>query len=149
MRWNDFARESPDLAAKGRVLLAESHGYAFLATVDTETGPRVHPIAPILSSQGLFIAIHDGSPKIGDIYRDPRIALHSTVLPPDDEEFSIRGSTHEIEGESARATSVAGSSGGAQLSDSLSLFEVDLVEAGWARWELGKPTRLHWTASPP
>jgi hypothetical protein len=117
----------------------------FLATVDTESAPRVHPIAPILSAQGLFMAIHRGSPKIRDIYRDPRIALHSTVLPPDDEEFSIRGVADEIVDESARVTSVARASGGAQLSDSLCLFEVDLVEVGWARWKSGKPSRLHWT----
>jgi hypothetical protein len=27
-----------------------------------------------MSNQGLFIAVHRGSPKIRDIYRDPRIA---------------------------------------------------------------------------
>jgi hypothetical protein len=127
-------------------LLAESHGYPFLATVDNQSGPRLHPVAPIMSSQGLFIAVHRGSPKVRDIYRDPRIALHSTVVPPDDEEFSVRGLAHEVVGESVRAASVAGASGGAQLSDELSLFEVDLVEVGWAWWELGKPTRLRWAS---
>lgn len=53
--------------------------------------PRLHPVAPILGDRGLFVAVQNRSPKLADLRSEPRMAPHSTVLPPDDEEFSIRG----------------------------------------------------------
>src|SRR4051794_7322335 len=116
MSWGAFAEQSPELARRGRELLAEEHGYVFLSTVTADGSPRIHPVAPILSDRGLFVAVACRSPKLADLRREPRIALHSTVMPPDDEEFSVRGVAREIEDEKARSAAVAGAEGGAQLS---------------------------------
>jgi hypothetical protein len=146
MRWTEFAERSPELAAHGWRLLAERHGYAYLATTAADGSPRIHPVAPIRSDRGLFVAVRRDSPKLADLRREPRMALHATVLPPDDEEFALRGTALEIDGRAARESAVAGATDGAQLSDGLALFEVDVLAAGWARWSGGKPVRERWRA---
>ena len=148
MLWTPFAERSPDLARRGRRLLAEEHGYVYLATVAADGSPRNHPVAPILSGRGLFVAVSRSSAKLADLRREPRIALHSTVLPPDDEEFWVRGTAREIEGEDDRQAAVSGAQSGAQLTDAMALFEVDLAEAGWTRWTHGTPNRERWRADP-
>jgi hypothetical protein len=67
MLWTVFAEQKPDLAERGRLLLAEEHGYAYLSTVTAEGGPRLHPVAPILSDRGLFVAVQRRSPKLADL----------------------------------------------------------------------------------
>lgn len=137
---------SVHLSLPRRELLAEEHGYAYLATVPADGSARLHPVAPILSERGLFIAVTCRSPKLADLRTEPRLALHSTVLPPDDEEFSVRGACREVESTHARGAAVARAQGGAQLSEDLALFKIDLVEVGWARWARGKPIRKSWRA---
>jgi hypothetical protein len=139
-----FAAEAAELEGRGRALLAEEHGYGFLATVAADGSPRVHPVAPILSERGLFVAVTRRSPKFADLRRDPRVALHATVRPPLDEEFVVRGIAREVEGDDARADAVSGASGGAELSDGMALFEIDLTEVGWAEWSGGRPRRRSW-----
>jgi hypothetical protein len=122
MRWSDFAAHAPALAEHGARLLAERHGYAYLATTAADGSPRVH---------------------LADLRHEPRLALHATVLPPDDEEFALRGTAVEV-AEADRDGAVAGAVDGARLSPHLVLFEVDLTEASWARWSDGTPTRERW-----
>lgn len=145
MRWSDFAVRSPGLARDGWRLLAERHGYAYLATTAADGSPRIHPVAPIRSERGLFLAIHVRSPKLVDLRRDPRMALHTTVVPPDDEEFSLRGTVVEVDA-ADRGAAVAGAEDGAELSEHMVLFEIDLTEAGGTRWTDGRPTRERWRA---
>jgi hypothetical protein len=69
--WTKFAEQEPDLAGRGRVLLAEEHGYAYLwSTVAADGGLRLHPVAPILN-RGLFVAVTRRSPKLADLRRTP------------------------------------------------------------------------------
>lgn len=146
MRWTDFADRAPELARHGWRLLAERHGYAYLATTAADGSPRIHPVAPIRAHRGLFVAVRRNSPKLADLRRDPRMALHTTVLPPDDEEFALRGTALEIDGPAEREAAVAGATDGAQLSDRLALFEIDVLEVDWARWSDGVPVRERWRA---
>jgi hypothetical protein len=146
MLWTEFAQQAPELAGRGWELLAEEHGYVYLATVAVDGSPRLHPVAPIRSERGLFVAVIRSSPKLADLRREPRMALHATVLPPDDEEFSVRGIAREVDSADARAAAVAGARGGATLREAMALFEIDLVEAGWARWSAGRPSRKRWQA---
>jgi pyridoxamine 5'-phosphate oxidase-like protein len=144
MRWPDFAERAPELAEHGWRLLAERHGYAYLATTAPDGGPRIHPVAPIRADRGLFVAVRRNSPKLADLLRDPRMALHTTVRPPDDEEFALRGVVIEISSPRERETAVAGATDGARLSDRLALFETDVREVAWARWSDGAPIRKRW-----
>jgi hypothetical protein len=142
--WTAFAAEAPELGQRGRELFAEEHGYSYLATIGADGSPRTHPVAPILTGSGLFVAVTRRSPKFADLVRDPRMALHATVRPPLDEEFVVRGTALEVEGADARAAAVAGARDGAELSDAMALFEIDLTEVGWAEWASGHPRRRRW-----
>ena len=98
LAWRDFRSERPDLAAKGRDLFYEHGvGLGFLATVRPDGGPRVHPICPIVSDDGLFALIVPG-PKLGDLRRDGRYALHIETVPPPrhDDAFYVTGWAAEV-----------------------------------------------------
>lgn len=88
MRWTQFRQQQPDLAHAGARLLAERHGYSYLATLTRRGDPRIHPVAPFLIDCGLFLAVRRQSPKFADLSREPRLALHAAVSPPTDEEFA-------------------------------------------------------------
>jgi hypothetical protein len=95
VRWGEFERAAPDIAAGGQRLLYQyGLGLAFLATVRRDGGPRLHPFCPILAEGGLWGFI-GASPKRGDLLRDGRCAIHS--FPPEDvdDEFSVQGRARE------------------------------------------------------
>ena len=98
MTWGQFRAARPDLAAKGREFLYEyGVGLGFLATVRRDGGPRVHPICPIFTDDALYGFIVPG-PKLNDLRRDPRYALHSETFPPprQDDGFYITGTASEV-----------------------------------------------------
>jgi hypothetical protein len=67
----------PDLAGEGRQLFYEHRvGLGFLATVRPDGGPRVHPICPLVTPEGLYGFIVPG-PKLKDLRRDSGYALHT------------------------------------------------------------------------
>lgn len=82
--WRELQEERPDLADAGRELLYQfGVGLAFLATIKPDTGPRLHPMCPILHADRL-VAFILPSPKLQDLRRDGRYALH--CFPPADNE---------------------------------------------------------------
>ncbi len=96
--WREFALIRPGLAALGqRMLYPGNVGLGFLATVRADGGPRVHPICPVLTQSGLYGMIIPG-PKLNDLRRDPRFALHSETLPPprEDDGFYVAGEAAEL-----------------------------------------------------
>ena len=89
--WGDFARVEPELAAAGRGLMYQfGVGLAFLATVRSDGGPRVHPMCPVISERGLF-AFLIPSPKRADLHRDGRYAMHSFPTDDNEDAFSVAG----------------------------------------------------------
>lgn len=72
-------------------------GLGFLATTRPDGGPRVHPICPILAGN-LYAFIVPG-PKLADLRRDPRYALHSeTFAPPrHDDGTYLTGQVEELD----------------------------------------------------
>jgi hypothetical protein len=96
--WTQFEQQAPDLAKAGREqLYAHDVALGFLATVRPDGGPRVHPVCPVISPAGLHLLIVEG-PKLDDLRRDGRYALHSETLPPPREEdgFSVSGRAAEV-----------------------------------------------------
>jgi len=97
MRWGQFRATRPDLAEEGRALFyGHDVGLGFLATTRVDGGPRVHPICPLLTDEGLFGFIVPG-PKLEDLRRDGRYALHTETYPPPrhDDAFSVTGTAVE------------------------------------------------------
>jgi hypothetical protein len=79
--WSQFASAAPRLAAQVRALFEQyGQGLGYLATVRADGGPRVHPVAPVITDDGLFCFVVP-SPKRRDLERDGRYALHS--FPPE------------------------------------------------------------------
>lgn len=93
LTWKEFRHAQPALADAGRAQLYQwDIGLAFLATVRPDSGPRVHPVCPLITDEGLFAFIQPG-PKLGDLRRDGRYSLHSETCPPPrhDDGFYITG----------------------------------------------------------
>jgi hypothetical protein len=91
--WGAFESEGPALGRLGRQLLyLVGVGIGFLATTRADGGPRVHPISPILTADALYALIIPG-PKLADLRRDGRYALHSLTSPPpnQDDAFYVAG----------------------------------------------------------
>jgi hypothetical protein len=79
--WSEFAVAEPQLAASIHALVHQyGPGLGYLATIRSDGGPRVHPVSPFITRDGLFCFVID-SPKRRDLERDGRYALHS--FPPE------------------------------------------------------------------
>lgn len=95
--WREFAAARPDLADAGRDMFYQHGlGLGFLATTRPDGGPRVHPMCPLLTQDGLYAFIVPG-PKLRDLRRDGRYALHcETFAPPrHDDAFYLTGKVRE------------------------------------------------------
>lgn len=91
LSWPEFETAEPELARAGHELLYEvGVGLAFLATVRSDGGPRVHPICPIVSAEGLFAFIVP-SPKRRDLHRHGKYALHSFPLEQNEDAVYLTG----------------------------------------------------------
>jgi len=102
-RWNAFAAENPEMAEAGRALLYQYRvGLGYLATVRKDGGPRVHPVCPVIANGGLYVFIGNRSPKLHDLRRDGRFALHSFPKPDVDDEFSVTGRATPIDDAAVR-----------------------------------------------
>lgn len=81
LRWSKFAQTEPVLASEAEAMFyAHGLGLGFLGTTRLDGGPRVHPISPVLAGQ-LYAFILPG-PKLDDLRRDGRFALHSETFAP-------------------------------------------------------------------
>lgn len=102
LSWADFRTLRPDLTDAGRELLCQwDIGLGFLSTVRRDGGPRLHPICPIVTESGLYAFIIP-SPKLHDLLRDGRFALHSYPRPDDEDAFYLTGAVREVEDGAAR-----------------------------------------------
>jgi hypothetical protein len=94
--WQEFETENAELAAFGRERIHRR--VSFLATIRDDGGPRVHPVTPWIFDGHLYVRMFETSPKVADLTRDPRYALHSMMDNDDGEggEFSLRGRAEQI-----------------------------------------------------
>jgi hypothetical protein len=94
--WSDFAADAPRLARAIRALIEQyGPGLGYLATVRADGGPRVHPVSPVFTEEGLFCFIID-SPKRRDLERDGRYALHSFPPESSDDEAYVAGRARPV-----------------------------------------------------
>jgi Pyridoxamine 5'-phosphate oxidase len=95
--WHAFEDEAPELASFGRE--RTDRRVSFLATVRGDGGPRVHPVTPWIVDGHLYVRMYSTSPKVADLGRDPRFALHS-MMDNDDGiggEFAMSGRAESVE----------------------------------------------------
>lgn len=97
-RWCAFAAERPDLAEAGRALIYQYRvGLGYLATVRKDGGPRVHPVCPVIANDGLYVFVGNQTPKLHDLLRDGRYALHSFPRADVDDEFAVSGRARRVD----------------------------------------------------
>ncbi|MEQ4300440.1 pyridoxamine 5'-phosphate oxidase family protein [Plantactinospora sp. B6F1] len=105
--WSEFASDEPRLADAIRVLIQQyGPGLGYLATVRADGGPRVHPVSPVITDEGLFCFVVD-SPKRRDLERDGRYALHSFPPEESDDEAYVAGRARPVT-DQARVDRLAG-----------------------------------------
>jgi hypothetical protein len=96
--WREFAQERPDLAVGGRNCSTSSaFGLAFLAIIRKDNGPRLHPICPLLTENGIFAFIIP-SPKQEDLLRNGRFAMHSFPCDNNEDAFYLAGQAERVKG---------------------------------------------------
>lgn len=94
--WREFAAADPRLADSIRALLHQyGRGMAYLATVRADGGPRVHPVCPIVTGEGLYCFVI-ASPKRDDLQRDGRYALHAFPAETSDAEAYVAGRARQV-----------------------------------------------------
>ena len=94
--WPEFVAAAPWLARAIRGLVHQyGPGLGYLATVRPDGGPRVHPVSPVVTDQGLFCFVIN-SPKRRDLERDGRYALHAFPPEDSDDEAYLAGRAHPV-----------------------------------------------------
>lgn len=94
--WSEFAAKAPWLADAIRTLMHQyGPGLGYLATVRADGGPRVHPVSPVVTDEGLFCFVID-SPKRRDLERDGRYALHAFPAEDSDDEAYLAGRARPV-----------------------------------------------------
>lgn len=144
--WADFAAEAPALEAFGRRRLERR--IAYLATVRADGSPRVHPVSPFIGGGCLAIYMEPTSPKVTDLRRDARYALHCAV--EDNEggegEFYVTGRAEEVTGAERRAAASAwAAAAGYQALERHVFFEFKLGQVLATTYDEG-PKRERWRA---
>ncbi|MEU4776333.1 pyridoxamine 5'-phosphate oxidase family protein [Micromonospora sp. NPDC023633] len=133
--WSEFAADEPRLADGIRLLMQQyGPGFGYLATVRADGGPRVHPVSPVITDEGLFCFVVD-SPKRRDLERDGRYALHSFPPEESDDEAYVAGHARPVT-DPARVARLARSHRAAPQVD-WRVFEFTVDVAMLARRESG------------
>lgn len=97
MRWNDLARGQPTLAALAHAKLV-SPGVLLVGTVRKDGSARVSGVEPLVLDGDLYLSMMQRSTKALDLYRDPRITIHSIVTGPEAAgEVKLRGVARVVE----------------------------------------------------
>ena len=77
MSWKFFQQNAPQIA---KIAFDNfNRKISYLAILKKDGSPRLHPVTPFIGHGMLFIFTEPTSPKIGDLRRDGRYALHCSV----------------------------------------------------------------------
>lgn len=108
MSWKEFEEDSPELASLGIEKL--NRNIAYLAMNKKDGSPRIHPVTPFIRNGMLFIFTEPSSPKIRDLRRDGRYALHCSISREGPLiEHLVSGRAEQISDPVVRAESIAAS----------------------------------------
>lgn len=96
LSWGQLEERGPGLTHAGKELLYQwGVGLAFLSTTRQDGGPRVHPMCPIIVHD-LLVGLIVPGPKMYDLIRDGRYAMHSFPAEQNEDAFYITGRAMEL-----------------------------------------------------
>jgi hypothetical protein len=134
--WQEVTAAAPELAEAARRLF-DAHRHKLLATLRQDGSPRISGIEASFADGELWLGMMAGSRKALDLRRDPRLALHSASVDPDDDDPAAWPGDAKLSGRAVEVTDPAllkqhlGDQPGAHL------FRVDVTEVVHTR--VGKP----------
>lgn len=147
MSWQALADAAPGLAAFGAERLHDR--VAYLATLKADGSPRLHPVRPVVAGGRLFVYTEATSPKVRDLERNGRYALHGTATgdePWDLREFVVEGTARRVDDVATRDTANAGSA--FPRDENFLLFELGVERAMSTTYPGdGRPRRERWRAT--
>jgi hypothetical protein len=147
INWSQFIAAIPELAAFGKQRL-ESR-IAYFATIRRDGSPRVHPVSPFIASEHMFVYMEPTSPKVFDLRRDARYAMHCAVEGKSggQGEFFVKGEVAEVGEPEVRAKAFEQAElQGYNPQERYVLFELRIDEAMGTVYEEGEPKRVRWKA---
>lgn len=146
MHWAEFEAQAPEIGAAGRRLLFHlGFGLGYLATIRRDGSPRLHPINVCITG-GRLLAFLVPSPKLADLRRDPRYALHTTGSESVDDELEIGG--RAMFPDDADLRSEAAEAVGFTVPEDHVLVELELDRVLWGHYERPgafPPTYRRWS----
>ena len=145
--WGDFAAAEAELAAFVAERLQAAPSY--LATVRASGAPRVHPVTPILTVDGLYLFMEPTSPKGADLRDRGWFALHNGVADNAGTggEATVSGTGHAVDDDAVRAAVAAAAS--YDPADRYVLFELRPTEVRCNGYgDVTLPERRRWRADP-
>lgn len=144
MSWKIFAEKSPELAAV--VYEKLNRKIAYLATLKKDGSPRLHPVTPFIGNGMLFIFTEPSSPKIRDLQRDGRYALHGSVGGEGPlVEILVSGEATAIANQQVRRQQAERIAASPVVEDSYFLFEFQVAQVLVVQYdEARKPVVSRW-----
>jgi hypothetical protein len=143
--WGAFAAAEPELAAFVVERLRAAPSY--LATVRASGAPRVHPVTPIFTAEGLFLFMEPTSPKGVDLRERGSFALHNGVADNAGTggEASVSGTGYPVDDADVRSAVVVAAS--YDPDDRYVLFELRPTEVRCNGYgDVTLPERRRWRA---
>ena len=102
MRWSEFAAREQVLAAVAHDQLVKP-GVVLAGTTRRDGSARISGVEPLIMDGELWLSMMPSSVKARDLYRDPRILLHSIVASPSPQaEIMMRGAVQAETGDEAQ-----------------------------------------------
>jgi hypothetical protein len=140
--WAEFERAEPELAAFGRERVDGQ--VCFHATLRGDGWPRVHPVEPWIATGLLLVRFRGHSPKVQEVLRDGRYALHSPMDNPDGVggEFLVRGWMEQVAETHPAAQRVA-----EEAPYALAFYAMSVEEAVGTTYEEDEPVYRRWRAT--
>ena len=147
MRWAEFERAAPDLAALGRERFARA-GIVLVGTIRKDGTPRISPVEFYVVEGELMLGMMWRSFKARDLLRDPRCVVHSVVTSRagDEGEFKLRGRAVDVRDSALRTA--YGDATEAEIdwrpTEPFHLFSVDVDEAAFVIYEHDEQRTTRW-----
>lgn len=142
--WKEFKEIQPELAEFGFKKLTSQ--VAYLGTIQRDDFPRIHPVAPIISPENLFVFMEPTSPKGKDLNRNHKYFLHSLVTDSNGTggEFWIKGLGYKVNDSNLRNEATVSSS--YKPEDRYILFQLFIEQVGSTVYNDGIPSYKRWKA---